>query len=93
MTATVIFRQSLIVFFRDRPMRAVKFENLSRPDYLRVTELPDFYLHKFFEMFAACIVKKRYVLVTGGKFNQDTESSSQVFLLDLEAGKWVIDKA
>ena len=74
-------------------MRAVKFDNLSRPEVMKQTELPDFYLHSFFEQFAACVVRNRYVLVTGGKFNQDTKATTQCFLLDLLAGKWVIDKA
>ena len=67
LVATVVFRQSLIAFYKEVPMRAVKFDNLSRPDYVRTTELPPF-THRtcLYEKFATCIIKDRYVLVTGG---------------------------
>ena len=86
--STIVFRHSLIAFYKDDPMLAVRFNCLSDPAHVKRTEIAQLDEDGIYDMFATCVVKEKFVLVTGGKLDYNTEATAIVNLLDVTAKKW-----
>ena len=71
------------------------YENFLDLSEIKKTSLPKLPCEGWLDVnsTAMCVIRNRYVLITGGKNRSSSEAKGDGFLLDVDSGEWIVEPA